>query len=384
MAKTVHVRKLSGPMKRRRTKKDSRDRVARRNVEQVTVRLTSVAGMLVSTTICTKFPCFRASDVLTLCLFCESLLKQKWSLDCVAVSFIVAHAVRDPKLLAKLCQMARKNTTVPSEAVTWLRSTLQQRPFCSQHMGYPFWIGNASFHHGVATASKWLKGDCELKFFNASLQLVRYARNLSSAQETTAALQLLPGKDAYAYHALRSWDAVVRFVKASGLLPLPRLAPTSHEYEASHMTEHVRVLYNLINWSHIKYPEDVPLQGIKKKNSVREGDRALLCCELQEVLASQKIVLTQQEVRDPELSKSKYVQSVDKDRLLTLEHELQNASEPPDAPVKKASACRKEGEVLNQHFRRAKSFAHSSLTSRNKIAEMLKMSTEQKSETKSK
>ena len=149
------------------------------------------------------------------------------------------------------------------------------------------------------------------------------------------------------------------------------------------MTEHVRVLYNLIEWAQIKYLEDVPLQGIKKNDSVREGDRALLFCEMQEVLASQKIVLAQQKVRDAELSKSEYVQSVDKDRLLTLEHELQNASESPDAPVKKASACRKEREVLNQHFRRAKSFAHSSMTSRNKIAEMLKISTEQKSKTKS-
>ena len=220
--------------------------------------------------------------------------------------------------------------------------------------------------------SGWM-GDCELMFCTASLQLVRYAHNVSTAQEATTALKMLPGKDAYAYHVLRSWDAVVRYVRASTWLPLPRLAPTSHEYEASHMTEHVRMLYNLIDWTHIKYPDNVPFQGIKKGDSVRAGDRALLCCEMQGVLASHKIVVTLQEVRAFQLCKIEYVKSVDKNRLLTLEYALRTGSDPSDAPMKEPSACRKEDLVLNQYFPRAKTFVHSSLTSQNNIAAMVRI-----------
>ena len=142
------------------------------------------------------------------------------------------------------------------------------------------------------------------------------------------------------------------------------------------MTEHVKILYDFIDWSKIRYSENVPLQGIKKGDRVREGDRALLCCEMQGVLASQKIVLPQQQVRTLQLCKVQYVQSVNKNRLLTLEYELDNASGPSDALVKEPSACRQEDRVLNQHWPRAKSFVHSSLTSQNKIAALLKIQSE--------
>jgi len=249
----------------------------------------------------------------------------------------------------------------------------QEGTFPFPEAGGPFWIGNASFHHGVAAATKWLEGANELCFFNACLQLVRYARNMSSAEGATAALKLLPGKDAYAYHVLRAWDAVVRYVGSSTWLPLPPLVSTSHEYEASHMSEHVQVLYDLIDWSQIKYPENVPLQNISKNDSVREGDRALLCCEMHGVLASQKIIPTQQMVRTLQLSKAEYVQRVDKNRLLTFQNALEDANGPSDAPMKKQSACRKEGKVPNQSWPCAQSFVHSSLTSQNNIATMIKL-----------
>ena len=209
--------------------------------------------------------------------------------------------------------------------------------------------------------------------FETNEKLTSACETRTSAEGAIAALKLLPGKDAYAYHVLRAWDAVVRYVGSSTWLPLPPLVSTSHEYEASHMSEHVQVLYDLIDWSQIKYPENVPLQNMNKNDSVREGDRALLCCEMQGVLASQKIIATQQKVRTLQLSKAEYVQSVDKNRLLTFQSALEDANGLSDAPMKKQSACRKEGEVLNQYWPRAQSFVHSSLTSQNKIATMIKI-----------
>ena len=66
-------------------------------------------------------------------------------------------------------------------------------------------------------------------------------------------------------------------------------------------------------------PED-----FETNEKLTSGDRALLCCEMQGILASQKIVATQQKVRTLQLSKAEYVQSVDKNSLLKHTHAFQS------------------------------------------------------------
>ena len=107
------LRRLPGPKQRKRTKKDSRDRVARRNAEQVSARLTVVLQLLIGDGIFGKYPAFRVRDILTICLFCQAMSKISWNLDGIALLFIAAHSIRCPKLWASQVKLARKGITYP-------------------------------------------------------------------------------------------------------------------------------------------------------------------------------------------------------------------------------------------------------------------------------
>ena len=307
----------------KRSKRETKERNERRHVQQVGGHFMNLVIALMTLGIFGKVPLIQASDVLTLALVCEAFLELNWSWEAVAAIFIASHTTRCPRLLRKLWLQAkrRQQPTLHSSVVaSWLREVLAASPFADQDGGLPYWTSYTRFHSGTAQVLKWLEPEYELLFFSAASALISFSQNKMSASDATSALQALPGLKEYGYHVLRSWGACIRWVRQADLVTLPRLKPMAEEYVASHMSEHVKVIYEIIGsrWGKFKYDSDLRAQGVVKGQPLRCEDRSLIACELQEFLLNLKLVPTQADVRAKKMTPKEYVGLINQDGLRSL------------------------------------------------------------------
>jgi len=77
----------------------SKDRRNRRLPGQVGFIVVQICQLLLALGAFNKLPVLAASDVLCLYLFTKQLLEHGWNWNAVAVAFLVAHHIRDPKIL---------------------------------------------------------------------------------------------------------------------------------------------------------------------------------------------------------------------------------------------------------------------------------------------
>ena len=101
---------------------------------------------------------------------------------------------------------------------------------------------------------------------------------------------------------------------------------------------------------------------IKKGKPLHLQDRALMCCEAQELLASLHIVPDQQTSRYH--STADYAGAIDREKLYTLAHVLAKYKVEAVAEAK-LSKCRREFVEVNKHWPRAKGYTHTSVIAQN-------------------
>ena len=139
--------------------------------------------------------------------------------EAVTVVNLAAHSIRCPALLRTLYNRANEQSLKllhPSEVAAWLCKELYTEPFSKQRGGLPFWIGFNRFHFGTQVVLRYLTPKYELKLFEAASNMLQLAQTQTTAAEATTSLQGLPNQGDYAYHAVRSWTAVCRFLRHEG------------------------------------------------------------------------------------------------------------------------------------------------------------------------
>ena len=196
MVKSIATRKMSGPAPLAQSKASSKERTARRHKVSVKGSLVRVVNRMMGLGAFAKVPCVQASDVLTLCLVTSAFLDLGFSFEAVTLVYLAAHSIRCPSLLRTLYDRAENKglkLQCPSEVATWLRMELSSHPFKDQRGGLPFWIGLCQHHFGSRAALRYLTPECELKFFGASLHMLQLAKNQTTADVATKAIQALPG-----------------------------------------------------------------------------------------------------------------------------------------------------------------------------------------------
>ena len=161
-------------LKRAQVEPESLKKRKQRLLLQIASHLQALALLLHDKGAMPKLPMLQASDVLCLTLFCRTLLKMPLALDIVAIFFLAAHHIRDPKLLKNL--MEKVQTVCPSrgsEAVRRLDDWLAGTPFKHQLDGLPYHIGNCKWCTGVPAVRKWLEPSCELDFVRLRLGIAQ-------------------------------------------------------------------------------------------------------------------------------------------------------------------------------------------------------------------
>ena len=88
-------------------------------------------------------------------MFCRLLLKMRLALDLVAIFFLAAHHIRDPKLLEKLVEkLQTARLSRKSEAVRCLDGWSAENPCNRQLDGLPDHTGNCKWCRGVPANRK--------------------------------------------------------------------------------------------------------------------------------------------------------------------------------------------------------------------------------------
>ena len=140
------------------------------------------------------------------------------------------------------------------------------------------------------------------------------------------------------------------------------------------MSSHVKVIYNAIEagtgWEHVVYPDDEsvlnPTGG--PGATLAPGDRALTSCELQAFMGSLHIFPIQKDMIG--VTMGQFCSLCDRGLLHTLLAELRKmkAVELPTS----VGASRLEAKAVNDAFPDARSYGHSSLTSKNYLSKFSK------------
>ena len=372
---TRHVGKSRG-VKKSKVKaihSESKARRDRRLPGQVGAYLVQICQQLLALGAVKKLPVLAASDVLCLYFFCKDLCENGWEWGGVAVAFILAHHIRDPKILKKLCQKCCKvSVERSSETIGLFCKLLNQAPMSLQSSGLPYHIGYARFHTGVPAVRPWLSPEHELKLLVAAAALVKWARGDETSSAVMLALTELPGMANYAYHVLRSWGAVcgaLRDTLKAKCKPaiLPKKQDNTEETHAQSMSSHVSYLYEIIDavggWKQITYSHKRKLpQEISGKSTLSYGDRALLCCDLQGLLQSH--VPSWPTQKDAVVKNvHAFCNVVKRNELQALISSLRAMDNIEYLPT--ASKCRLEGQVLDQEWPAARVFDHSALSLKN-------------------
>ena len=164
MGKTIFKKPTSNKKNKARVKRESARRRAQRYPLRVAKKIIRIIVALISLGAIPKLPMIAASDVLNLAYFTAKLTRAAYPVQCLTVCFIVAHHLRTPKLVKRLCdKLMEIKPNRASELVSCIVRILSQSPFDKQKNGLPFFIGMSKFHTGVPQILQWCTPEYEVR-----------------------------------------------------------------------------------------------------------------------------------------------------------------------------------------------------------------------------
>ena len=221
-----------------------------------------------------------ASDLASLMCLLFGLIRKGWAMWPAAVVFIVGHHIRDPDVFADWVRKAPSKLLYTAGAARWLRS-----------LDIPdakFWLGPATFVVGPDVIEKWLRPSHEGVLIAAGQALADILYGALKVDKAQEILQRLPHVKGYGHHILRAFgDAIALACHVKLYTDVPRSIVRSRFAAADaprKMSQHVSVLCDLIQIEtcSLEYPKEAKLAG--KTGALTNGDRALVLCELSEML----------------------------------------------------------------------------------------------------
>ena len=227
-----------------------------------------------------------ASDLVALLCLLSGLLQKGWTVWSAAVVFIVGHRIRDPYTFADWVRQAPRKTQHPGDATHWLRSLVFPKS--------KYWLGRARFSVGPKVVAKWLLPSHEGALVASGQALADILFGSLKVDKGQEILERLPHVKGYGHHILRAFgDAVAlachlkvyKDVRRS--LVVSRFASVQ---DSRNMSKHVAILWELVDVGNrrLAYPREAKCMG--KTGSLTCGDKALVICELSEMLGALDIL----------------------------------------------------------------------------------------------
>ena len=222
------------------------------------------------------------SDVMALVCLLSGLLQKGWTVWSAAVVFIVGHHIRDPYAFADWVRQAPKKILHPGDASRWLRSLALPEA--------KYWLGCARFCVGPEVIADWLLPSHEGALIASGQALADILFGSLTVDKGQEILERLPHVKGYGHHIMRSFgDAVALACHLKLYKDVPRSLVVSRFSTVQHsrnMSKHVSILWKLTDMGNCKvaYPREAKCMG--KTGVLTAGDKALVLCELSEMLGT--------------------------------------------------------------------------------------------------